>query len=108
MAKPKKMLENHKPKENKKEGDGGSPAPQPGADKGKDSGSAAPHDDEAQDMELIKKMLDERLGSGQHTDDDAKAAHEAMKCAMSGGESKEEAMKCAGYAMKMARHMASK
>jgi hypothetical protein len=107
MKKRMKMLENDKPKDQPEEGKKpmeGEAAPTPPA---KDEGKPD-HDDEKADMELIKKMLDERLGEGKHTEDDQKACHEAMKMAMEAGEPKEEAMKCAGYAMKMARHMAAK
>lgn len=64
-----------------------------------------PHDDEAQDIELIKKMLAEYLGGEEQSEEDIQACHEAMKMAMKHGESKEEALKCAGHAMKMAKYM---
>lgn len=66
------------------------------------------HDDEAKDKELIKKMLDQHLGKDQHGEEEAQNAHEAMKCAIAGGEEKEAAMQMACHAMKMAKYMAKK
>jgi hypothetical protein len=66
------------------------------------------HDDEAQDKELIKKMLDQHLGKDQHGEEECASAHEAMKCAMENGETKEAAMQMAGSAMKMAKFLQKK
>jgi hypothetical protein len=66
------------------------------------------HDDEAQDKELIKKMLDQHLGKDQHGEEECASAHEAMKCAMENGETKEAAMEMAGHAMKMAKFLQKK
>jgi hypothetical protein len=64
------------------------------------------HDDAAQDMELIKQMLDEYLGKESYGEADVKACQEAMAAAMEmGGHSKEESMKMAAGAMKMANYM---
>lgn len=68
----------------------------------------APHSDEQQDIELIKKMLDEYLGKEDHSEETMKAAMEAFKCAEECGDSKEEAYQSAGKMLKMARHMKSK
>lgn len=74
-----------------------------------DAAAPAKHDDEQQDIELIKKMIAEYLG------DDAKEAPEAMQmatealgCYREMGYSEEEAMKCAGHSMKLAKHLGEK
>ena len=78
-----------------------------GKEEKKEDGAAEDHADEEQDMELIKSMLDKYLGKESYGEAEMKHAHAAMKCAMKHGDEQEEAMKCAGYAMKMARHMAA-
>jgi hypothetical protein len=69
----------------------------------------APHGDEAQDIELIKKMLKDYLGDEEAESVEAceagKQAYEAYK---EMGKESEEALKCAGEAMKLAKHMAAK
>lgn len=75
-----------------------------GDDKGDDDG----HDDAGKDKELISKMLKKHLGD---TADDAevmKHAHEAYEAYKEMGYEDAEAMKCAGHAIKLAKHMASK
>jgi hypothetical protein len=75
-----------------------------------DDDTASPdgeHDDEQQDIALIKKMLAKYVGDG-FNDEDHKNAHEALKHAEEMGLKGEEAMKCAGYHMKMAKHIQAK
>lgn len=71
-------------------------------------GGDADHPDAAQDEQLVKKMLDKYLGKPDHSEDDHAMAKEAMKHAMEMGLEGDEAMKCAGYNMKMAKHMQGK
>lgn len=69
------------------------------------------HDDAAQDMELIKKMVAQILGKGadkDETEESEKLAHEAYQAHKEMGKEKDEAMSHAGEALKLARHMASK
>ena len=71
------------------------------------------HDDAAQDVELIKKMLDEYLGKEEGASEEEVAEMEKMaKEAFEGykemGYSEDEAMKAAGHAMKLSKHMAAK
>lgn len=67
------------------------------------------HDDAAQDMELIKKMLKDYLGDESSENEECvKAAKEAYEAHKEMGKGAEEAMKCAGEAMKLAKHMAGK
>lgn len=69
----------------------------------------APHGDEAQDMELIKKMLKDYLGDEDSENAEAcEAAKKAYEAYKEMGKESEEAMKCAGEAMKLAKHMAAK
>jgi len=85
--------------EHKEDGAGAPPA------KKDDVGDDGDHPDKAQDEELIQSMMKKYLGDG-FTDDDkamAKEAYEAAKAAC--GDDHDEAMKMAGYSMKMARHM---
>jgi hypothetical protein len=65
----------------------------------------AKHDDAAQDMELIKKMMDQYMGKEGYDESEMQQAMEAMNCAVKGGEEKEEAARMACSAMKMAKHM---
>lgn len=69
---------------------------------------APEHKDEAQDIELIKQMLDEYVGKGDHAEETMKQAKEAYEAACAEGLPKEEAMKCAGSALKMAAIMKKK
>lgn len=75
-----------------------------GADGSGAGDSSGDHPDAAQDQELIMKMLRKYLGDG-FSDDDKAMASEAYKQAQSMGMEGDEAMKCAGYNMKMAKHM---
>jgi hypothetical protein len=69
----------------------------------------APHGDETQDMELIKKMLKDYLGDEDAENVEAcEAAKKAFEAYKEMGKESEEAMKCAGEAMKLAKHMAAK
>jgi hypothetical protein len=106
------LLEGSKGKMAKQEGkqEGKQEEESGAADAGGADGSAdamGGHPDEQQDVELIKKMLNKYLGDG-FTDEDHKMAAEALKHAGEMGMEGEEAMKCAGYHMKMAKHMQAK
>lgn len=72
----------------------------------------AGHADVAQDKALIKKMLDEYVGKGEgeedHPEEMYQAAHEAFGAAKGDGMNEEEAMKCAGHAMRMAKILNAK
>lgn len=75
---------------------------------GKDE-APADHADQAQDIELIKKILGEYLGHDDADNKEAmKACHEAVEAYKEMGYKEEEAHKLAGEAMKLAKHMASK
>lgn len=74
----------------------------------KHEADAPEHKDEAQDVELIKQMLDEYLGKGDHAEETMSQAKEAYEAACGEGMSKEEAMKCAGAGLKMAAIMKKK
>lgn len=67
------------------------------------------HDDAEKDKKLIAEMISKYLGDD-HKEDEA--AHEAGKKAFEAykemGYSEDEAMKCAGHSMKLAKHMKSK
>jgi len=73
-------------------------------------GEPAPkHDDEDQDIALIKKLLSDYVGGdGEPSEEETSMAKEAYASAKEMGMEGEEALKCAGYSMKMAKHMASK
>lgn len=71
-------------------------------------GQDGDHPDEEKDMELIHKMLDEYLGAPKHDDETVKKGKEAYEAAKAMGMDEKEAMKCAGYNMKMAKHMQAK
>lgn len=71
------------------------------------------HDDAAQDVELIKKMLAEYLGDGEESSEEEKGemekmAKEAYEAYTEMGMDKEEAIKAAGNAMKLSKHMSAK
>lgn len=71
----------------------------------------AGHSDAAADRELIKKMLDEYIGAEEgkdHAEEMYQAGKEALDAAKEAGCEGDEAMKCAGYTMKMAKHMTAK
>lgn len=60
-----------------------------------------------QDEELIKSMMKKYLGDG-FTQEDMQMAREAVANAKEMGMDEDEAMKCAGYNFKMAKHMQAK
>jgi hypothetical protein len=76
------------------------------AEDGKD-GEKPPHDDEAQDKELIAQMLKKHLGD-KASEDMHGIAKEAYEAAKGMGYEGEEAEKRAAYACEMAHHMAQK
>lgn len=96
--------EEKKEAEEKKEGEEADPAP---AD---DAKKDPAHDDEQEDKDLIKKMMDKHLGAdSQHDEADMSAVTEAYKMAKEGmGMEGEEAEKAACYSMKMAKHAQGK
>lgn len=83
----------------KKEDEAADDKPAAGDDK------SADHGDEDQDKELIKKMLDQYIGPASHPEEYMQAAHEALGHAKAAGMDDKEAMKAAGYSMKMAHVM---
>lgn len=68
----------------------------------------AGHDDAAQDKDLIAKMLKKHLGDTAEDQEVMKHAHEAYEAYKEMGYDENEAAKCAGHAIKLAKHMASK
>lgn len=69
----------------------------------------ADHSDVEQDKALIKKMIAEYLGQEDVDNEEMmQMCKEAYEAYMEMGMEAEEAMKCAGNAMKLAKHMASK
>lgn len=68
------------------------------------------HADEEQDKALILDMIKKHMGDedGEMEEAHKEAAMEAYEAFKGMGESEEEAMKCAGKAMKLAKHMAAK
>lgn len=67
------------------------------------------HADAKQDIELIKKIIAEYLGDEELENQEAmKACTEAYEACKEMGMESEEAMKMAGSAMKLAKHMAGK
>lgn len=80
-------------------------------DEGADDGQ---HDDAAQDVALIKKMIGEYVGDGAKklSKEDSEGLHklgkEAYQAHKEMGKKEDEAYKCAGEAVKLAHHMASK
>jgi len=98
MAIPKKVKEN----ESKEKKEGAPPAP-PKADAAPDAA-----DDADQDKELISQMLKKYVGGEEHSESEHSAMKEAHEAAKSMGMEGEEAEKCAGYSMKMAKHAAEK
>lgn len=74
------------------------------------AGDASGHDDEQKDIELIKKMIAQYLGSG-----DEEPGAEEMEMAMEAyghnkemGMAEDESLKQAAYAVKLAKHMSKK
>lgn len=78
-----------------------------GADKGADG-----HDDKAQDMELIKKMIAQHGGeddkNAEHSEEECGMVKEAYEASKEMGMAEEEAQKQAVGHLKMMKHMASK
>lgn len=67
------------------------------------------HSDVAKDKELILSMIKKYMGKEEEMGEgEMEAAHEAYEAYCEMGEEKEEAMKCAAKAMKLAKHMAGK
>lgn len=96
-----------KESEGKKEGDDGKDNGGAGDGGSKDSPEGSGDDAADKDRELVQKMLSQYLGDG-HSEETIKLAHEAYQSAKDMGMDEAEAMKCAGYSMKLAKHMASK
>lgn len=72
---------------------------------------AMEHDDEQQDKELIKSELKKHLGIGDDdkpSEEEEAAMHQAYEESKAMGMDHEEAMKCAGYNLKMAKHLQAK
>lgn len=63
------------------------------------------HADADQDEQLIKKMMNKYLGEPDHGEEAYQMAKQAHEAAKAMGMEGEEAMKCAGYNLKMAHHM---
>lgn len=67
------------------------------------------HDDEDKDKALIAKMLKDHLGDEESSSEEImKMAKEMYEGYKELGYEAEEAMKCAGHSMKLAKHLASK
>lgn len=69
------------------------------------------HEDIAKDKALILDMIKKHMGKGDDEEmgeEEKGPAHEAYEAFLSMGKDKEEAMKCAAEAMKLAKHMAEK
>lgn len=83
-------------------------------DEGEGTGSDGDHDDKDQDVALIKKMIGEYVGDGSKSlsKEETEALHslgkEAYQAHQDMGKKEDEAYKCAGEAVKLAHHMASK
>jgi hypothetical protein len=102
--------EEAKQEEKSKEAAGGTVGAEPGKEAGSDGaadGQDGSHPDAQQDEQLIQSMMKKYLGDG-FSDEDKSMAHEAYKNAMEMGLDHSEAMKCAGYHMKMAKHVQMK
>lgn len=101
--------------ENESEGETTPPTKQPestndGGEGNQDNNDPAEgdHADEQQDMELIKKMLDQYIGEPTHDPEIMKQAKEAYEACMGSGMKDKEAMETAGHAMKMGKIMGMK
>lgn len=91
----------------KKKEDEAAPAKDDGEKAGAADGDG--HDDKDQDADLIKKMLKEYLGDDHAEDPEAqKSAKEAYEGFKKLGYKEDEAMKCAGHSMKLAKHLQAK
>lgn len=74
----------------------------------KDGADDEDHADVEQDKKLILDMIKKYMGDEDLEGEGEEAAMEAYEAYKSMGESEDEAMKCAGKAMKLAKHMAGK
>lgn len=104
------MLESDKPKEGMDMNKDEMKKEEPKKEEAAPEQDAAPkHDDAAQDVELIKKMIAQYLGND-HVDNEESmnAGKEAVEAAKAIGCEGEEAYKQAGMMMKMAQHMKQK
>lgn len=89
--------------EESEESEEAAPAPAPKAD------AEPAHDDEQQDIELIKKMMKKHLGDqAGEEESEVEMCKQAHQAAMEAGMEGEEAEKAACYGMKMAAIMAKK
>lgn len=108
MAKQEKVT---KEEEAKKEAQAGGDDKAASGDKGGSAGGDAGHADADQDKALIAKELKKHLGhadDSEPSEEEHKLMGEAYQSSMEMGLSKEEAMKCAGYNLKMAKHLQGK
>jgi len=81
----------------------------PADDGGDKKDATGDHDDEAQDVALIKKMIGEYLGKDEEDSEEVQQmCKEAYEAYTEMGYEADEAMKATGHAMKLAKHMASK
>lgn len=111
-----KEKESKKDESEKKEADPAAAAP-PAEGAKEDAGDGDPKDgedpdgdgddDADQDRELLKSFLAKYLGDG-HDEETYEMAKEAIGAAKELYEDENEAMKCAGHSMQMAKHMAGK
>lgn len=78
-------------------------------DEAKNAVASEPHADEEQDIALIKKMLKDYLGDEAAESEEAmESAKEAIEAYKEMGKGCDEAIKCAGEALKLGHHMAKK
>ena len=104
--KKKNMKENDKEVLKKEEAD---PAAADASAKADGADKADGHDDKQQDVELIKKMIAEHLGSEETESDEVmKMCKEAYEAYTEMGYEADDAMQATGHAMKLAKHMANK
>lgn len=73
-----------------------------------EKGEDEDHEDVEQDKKLIMDMIKKHMGEEEMEAEQEAAAMEAYEAYKEMGESEDEAMKCAGKAMKLAKHMAAK
>lgn len=88
------------------------PQAEAGSDGGDSGAGGGDHPDADQDKELIAQELKKHLGLGdddQPSEEESAMMHQAYEAASKGmGMEHEEAMKCAGYNLKMAKHLQAK
>lgn len=105
--------EEKKENEEKKEGQDPAAPPADGKEPPKKEdaadGDGDPDGDDAADADkdILQAFLQKYLGDG-HDEETYETAKEAISAAKEMGMDEDEAMKCAGYSMKMAKHMAGK